>query len=388
LSGAYKNANCNHISTVYELVYKRAVDSGSPGVQRRQRRVLDTSSAYVRGEENLHGWQPRGDSLIFDHQWELEKMKRIEEVEKVRHKLAVEDKLKNKDNCLIEDSIFSGGMKNSSSRMSLVLTSPTSPVANQLCNNDSTYESWDITDRERELYIKCIQLIQTHIPTKPAPITIKKNSLQTPTADENITISSASSSPETLSPEKSLIATNWLQRSAIANSSETMLNGSQNEQMMTGLISCDMKPLYVPEIEEIRVSPMISKKGYLNCLEDRTGCWVKRWVVVKRPYLFIFYDEKDPIERNVINLSSAQIECSEDQQEMLKVVNTFSIVTKYSGYLMQTLSDKEVHDWLYAINPLLAGQIRSKTSRVNKTNQENVCEDQQLENSISNQCNI
>ena len=31
-------------------------------------RVLDTSSTYVRGEENLVGWRPRGDSLIFDHQ--------------------------------------------------------------------------------------------------------------------------------------------------------------------------------------------------------------------------------------------------------------------------------------------------------------------------------
>lgn len=52
------------------------------GVQRRQRRVLDTSSTYVRGEENLHGWRPRGDSLIFDHQWELEKLTRLEEVER------------------------------------------------------------------------------------------------------------------------------------------------------------------------------------------------------------------------------------------------------------------------------------------------------------------
>src|SRR2546427_39112 len=93
LSGAYKNANCNHISAVYEIVLKRAVDSGSPGVQRRQRRVLDTSNTYVRGEENLHGWQPRGDSLIFDHQWELEKMRRIEEVERVRHMIAVREKL-------------------------------------------------------------------------------------------------------------------------------------------------------------------------------------------------------------------------------------------------------------------------------------------------------
>lgn len=63
------------------------------GVQRRQRRVLDTSSTYVRGEENLHGWRPRGDSLIFDHQWELEKLTRLEEVERVRHMLLLRERL-------------------------------------------------------------------------------------------------------------------------------------------------------------------------------------------------------------------------------------------------------------------------------------------------------
>ena len=52
----------------------------STGVQRRQRRVLDTSSTYVRGEENLNGWRPKGDSLIVDHQWELEKLTRLEQV--------------------------------------------------------------------------------------------------------------------------------------------------------------------------------------------------------------------------------------------------------------------------------------------------------------------
>lgn len=63
------------------------------GVQRRQRRVLDTSSTYVRGEENLHGWRPRGDSLIFDHQWELEKLTRLEEVERIRHMLLLRERL-------------------------------------------------------------------------------------------------------------------------------------------------------------------------------------------------------------------------------------------------------------------------------------------------------
>lgn len=49
-------------------------------MQRRRRRVLDTSVAYVRGEENLAGWRPRSDSLILDHQWELEKLSLLQEV--------------------------------------------------------------------------------------------------------------------------------------------------------------------------------------------------------------------------------------------------------------------------------------------------------------------
>ena len=50
------------------------------GTQRRLRKVIDTSGTYVRGEENLQGWRPRADSLLLDHQWELEKLERLEEV--------------------------------------------------------------------------------------------------------------------------------------------------------------------------------------------------------------------------------------------------------------------------------------------------------------------
>ena len=90
--GTFRNPESNRLTGVYEMVLKRGIE-GSPGLQRRQRRfvlinkycgetevlmfrVLDTSTTYVRGEENLVGWRPRGDSLIFDHQWELEKITR------------------------------------------------------------------------------------------------------------------------------------------------------------------------------------------------------------------------------------------------------------------------------------------------------------------------
>lgn len=379
-SGAYKNSSSNHVSTVYELVFKRAVDSGSPGVQRRQRRVLDTSNTYVRGEENLDGWQPRGDSLIFDHQWELEKIKRIVDVEKVKHDLLIRDKMKGSSRPEVDEYLLRG-MKQSASRMSLVLTSPTSPIAqNQIVVNESIYEPWEMNERERELSLKYIQLMQTHIPSKPPPINKKKNSIQNPYDKESMTPNL--SSPESSSPDKTLNYNCWMNKSA-KNQGKTMNNLSPPE--MNTLTHPDIKPLYVPEFEEIRISPMVSRKGYLNCLDDKTNQWVKQWIVVKRPYLFIFNDENDPIERGIINLSSAQVEYSDDQLAMLKVTSAFSIVTKYRGYLFQTLNDKEIYDWLYAINPLLAGEIKSKMARNNKNQDNNSMKEQE---NIQNQCNI
>jgi kinesin family protein 1 len=33
------------------------------------------------------------------------------------------------------------------------------------------------------------------------------------------------------------------------------------------------------------------------------------------------------------------------------------MATKHQGFLIQTFDDKDFYDWLYAISPLLAGQL-------------------------------
>jgi len=73
----------NAISAIYEMKLNKHFrddnhDSSSPGVVRRTRKVVDTSNVYVRGEEMLHGWRPRRDSLIIEHQQELEKLYKIQ----------------------------------------------------------------------------------------------------------------------------------------------------------------------------------------------------------------------------------------------------------------------------------------------------------------------
>ncbi|XP_025075700.1 LOW QUALITY PROTEIN: kinesin-like protein unc-104 [Pogonomyrmex barbatus] len=394
-SGSYRNQEANRLSGVYELVLRRSSEAGSPGVQRRQRRVLDTSSTYVRGEENLHGWRPRGDSLIFDHQWELEKLTRLEEVERVRHTLLLREKLgiDKVPFCNKPLHDFTKSEKDVCNMVAKATNEPhASPVKLKRSTSKDVYEPWEMTERERELATKYIKLIQGRIPSKE-PILLSDVS----PGEDTIGDLSASmmSSVISSSSQESVYArtNNFLEQAAgivvWSRSKSCLLRLSSPErarlqELQESILAsesanqtCTVAPpplgssspskenlvLYVPEVEEIRISPVIARKGYLNVLEHKTNGWKKRWVAVRRPYVLIFREEKDPVERALINLATAQVEYSEDQLAMVKVPNTFSVVTKHRGYLLQTLGDKEVYDWLYAINPLLAGQIRSKLAR-------------------------
>ncbi|KAK0166439.1 hypothetical protein PV328_004859 [Microctonus aethiopoides] len=364
-SGNYRNQEANRLSGVYELVLRRASEAG---VQRRQRRVLDTSSTYVRGEENLHGWRPRGDSLIFDHQWELEKLTRLEEVEKIRHTLLLREKLGIDKVSLCNKTIhdFTKSEKEVCNMVAKATNEQhASPVKLKKSSSiKDVYEPWEMNERERDIATKYIKLIQGRIPSKE-PIVMSDVSPGEDTVNDMSTsmISSvvSSSSQELSSPERARL--HELQESIMAGESASQSSSMAPAPLGSTSPMKESLVLYVPEVEEIRISPVIARKGYLNVLEHKTNGWKKRWVAVRRPYVFIFREEKDPVERALINLATAQVEYSEDQLAMVKVPNTFSVVTKHRGYLLQTLGDKEVYDWLYAINPLLAGQIRSKLAR-------------------------
>ncbi|MEQ2171153.1 hypothetical protein GOODEAATRI_007783 [Goodea atripinnis] len=198
------------------------------GMQRRRRRVLDTSVAYVRGEENLAGWRPRSDSLILEHQWELEKLSLLQEVEKTKHFLLLREKL--------ETTLLMG------------------QVSLHSCITEELSESTDVSEVDQE---------------------------------------AVCSSEITTERQVELVAKLCITAFFISH-----------------------------EIISQFFSPIVSKKGYIHFLEPHTNGWVKRYVVVRRPYVYIYNSERDTVERAILNLSSAQVEYSEDQQAMLKVCDT------------------------------------------------------------------
>ncbi|CAI4224627.1 unnamed protein product [Auanema sp. JU1783] len=344
IGGISKSPEMNRVPGVYQICLKDATDTSSPGSIRRQRRVLDTSSAYVRGEENLGHWRPRGDSLIFEHQWELEKLTRLQQVERVRLFLRLRDRLK--------------GKKNTGE-----LRTPVSP-----CEPKNAIPSIiKFDEKEKGVVSKVLTLIKQRIPMNKDPPTGNKaqdlsdesgsNSITSPISDKSLMKSSTSF--DQLSRQKSKSDQNLHSNDEILDSiaMKRSLSGSRLNQLQ----------LIAPDVSEERVGVVVSKKGYMNFLEEKTQGWVRRWVVVRRPYILLFRDDKDLVIRGIINLANARVEYSEDQQAMLKVPNTFSVCTNHRGFLMQIMPGDEMYDWLYAINPLLAGQMKIKSVHTNGT---------------------
>ncbi|XP_077458933.1 kinesin-like protein KIF1B isoform X25 [Stigmatopora argus] len=390
-SGYSKTPDCNRVTGIYELSLCKMSDSGSPGMQRRRRKVLDTSVAYVRGEENLAGWRPRGDSLILEHQWELEKMEQLHEVEKTRHLLLLRDKLGETSPVgsapttkslseFLSPSLSSGTLSTSTSISSQI--SSTTFESAITPSESSGYDSADIeslVDREKELATKCLHLL-THTFNNEYNQLVnsisdcKLSDISPIGRDLSMTsFSSATLTPSSTCPSLSDSRCGSVEQKTPENCSRASSPSCSDYENFPMVPSLEVSYLaragkneflnLVPDIEEMRPGSVVSKKGFLSFMEPRSNSWVKHFVVVRRPYVFIYNTDKDPVERGVLNLSTAQVEYSEDQQAMLKTPNTFAVCTKHRGILLQANNEKDMNDWLYAFNPLLAGTIRSKLAR-------------------------
>ncbi|XP_037705096.1 kinesin-like protein KIF1A isoform X15 [Choloepus didactylus] len=373
-SGSLRASESNRVTGVYELSLCHVADAGSPGMQRRRRRVLDTSVAYVRGEENLAGWRPRSDSLILDHQWELEKLSLLQEVEKTRHYLLLREKLETTQRPGPE-VLSPISSEDSDSRSSSGASSPLSAEG-----RPSPLEV--PTERQRQLAVKCLRLLthtfnreysHSHVCVSASEsklsemsVTLLRDPSMSPLGAATITPSSTCPSlVEGRYNATDLRTPQPCSRPASPEPEPLPEVEAKKPPSPARATEADKEPqrLLVPDIQEVRVSPIVSKKGYLHFLEPHTAGWAKRFVVVRRPYAYLYNSDRDAVERFVLNLSTAQVEYSEDQQAMLTTPHTFAVCTEHRGILLQASSDKDMHDWLYAFNPLLAGTIRSKLSR-------------------------
>ncbi|KAL9988201.1 hypothetical protein ACROYT_G002617, partial [Oculina patagonica] len=319
LFGSSKHPENDKLSDIFELVYHPADEHGQL-MKTKKRVVMDTSSIYVRGEENLGEWKPRGISLIDEHQAYLDKLERVQEVGKARHILCLGDKLMSSDRpdtVLVDPGIFSAGSAYSSrsSLGSISLSSSFLSVASLPAGKPLRFtRDVDPQKVKETLLKKCLRL---------------------------------------LTWKKDFSEVKALSRASSSEGGASALGAEQNEQEEESKVE-----YYVPEVVLVRKNPVISKRGYLHIMDDCSCKWSRCFVIVRKPYVLLYRQEGDPVEQYLINLKYSKVECP----EYFVTFSVFSIRTRHCRFLVRTPTEKEedTYDWLYALDPLLVGSIRSR----------------------------
>ncbi|KAI9268325.1 hypothetical protein BDA99DRAFT_558482 [Phascolomyces articulosus] len=128
-------------------------------------------------------------------------------------------------------------------------------------------------------------------------------------------------------------------------------NYSPLQQQETLLQESDAKLL--AEVKLVSKTGNVSKKGYLtyqeNALDNK---WVKRWFVIRRPYIYVYTNRSETDEQSVINISSVRVDYNRELEKMINRNHVFSLYTNNNAYTLQASSKTEMTDWITKIDPL------------------------------------
>ncbi|KAJ2018975.1 hypothetical protein GGI14_001918 [Coemansia sp. S680] len=91
--------------------------------------------------------------------------------------------------------------------------------------------------------------------------------------------------------------------------------------------------------------------GWVDLLDTNAGPdqWARRWLVVERPYIFVYATKACLYLDNVINISSARISIDHHVSEMLGRQGVLALYTNTNAYLLCPPAD-ELEKWISAID--------------------------------------
>lgn len=201
----------------------------------------------------------------------MEKLTRLEEVGRVRHLLQLRERLGLDTNpnptTKTEKDVCNLAARASTSPDHMIIPpSPQTPIQ----ETQNIVPDREYTKREQDLMVKCIHLIQGRIGNGKSD--------GNASSGQNTQVVDASPGDEGCDMNMSYLSSNSIElcspdRVDIPNGWESPMVPAPAVQPTLPL------RLYVPELEEIRISPVVARKGYLNVLEHGGSGWKKRWVV-------------------------------------------------------------------------------------------------------------
>ncbi|KAF9098158.1 kinesin-like protein Klp8 [Mortierella sp. GBA35] len=264
---------------------------------------MNTAAKYVRGEEFLAGvWRPRGVSLVNGFRTTREEIQKRENVERTRQWLQLEERRRgvlpwDTASTSALSTLSSSGVTNSTT-MTMATTTMAYTQGSERSGSESGSQEGDAVDeKSRKLLRRAIDLWRY----KPISLDEVEISQDPPSLDTD--------NPEIIKQPRP-------------------------------------SPRLQSEVKLITKSDNISKKGYLFYPENRDDTWIKRWFVIRRPYMYIYAQSNEADELGVVNLTHVRVDYQKDLENMLNRQHVFAIYTTSNAYLMQAPTRDEMCSWL------------------------------------------
>ncbi|PWW79190.1 kinesin-domain-containing protein [Tuber magnatum] len=122
-------------------------------------------------------------------------------------------------------------------------------------------------------------------------------------------------------------------------------------------------PRLIAEVRQIPKSASVLKSGYLFMPDESNKAWIKRYFELRRPYLHV-HSIADGEEITAINLTHCHIDHNPHVRKLLRKQknNIFAVYTPLNTYLFGAKSEREMIEWILKIDQ---SHFDTNTSRSN-----------------------
>ncbi|OLL26550.1 Kinesin-like protein unc-104 [Neolecta irregularis DAH-3] len=93
-------------------------------------------------------------------------------------------------------------------------------------------------------------------------------------------------------------------------------------------------------------SRKVSLSGYLLMPDEIRESWVKRWLVLRRPYLYIYDTKAETNIQFMINIESARTDNRRELETILEKVNVFAVYTANNSYFFKAETHQGMNIWI------------------------------------------
>jgi kinesin family protein 1 len=255
---------------------------------------MNTRDDFIKGEEMLAGWTPRGVSLVKDYIMTQKRRRRIAEIETARSVLS-----------------------------SRALTAPTTNGS----TNGTLTAIENLDERRKALLTRVLALWQTK--KEPAEIILNTTNLEPPTCG-------AAFASRPLHP-----------------SNPPSSHNINSPGLSPAPVSPPAKPTLVATVRRIPKNPSLMKGGYLLMPDATASRWVRRYVELRKPYLHI-YSVPEGDEINAVNMGNSRVD---HQPQIARLLggergkeSVWAVFARGNSYLMRARGEREKIEWILRID--------------------------------------